>query len=253
MLGRATPTGIFGCPCNSPEEDLVLNAQPIEKQECNSGVLLDVHSVFYTIQGEGPYCGRPAVFIRLAGCNLQCPGCDTDYTSNRRWRAFDALAEDAFVLMGPRARLVVITGGEPFRQNIAPLCQYLIDHFAFDVQVETNGTLPPPKDLPEEVKIVCSPKTGKIHREIANRATCFKYVMSASSIGADGLPSHVLGHTAEPHVARPPNTYRGRVYLQPSDSRDSTLNKLNLDAVVGSCLRHGHTLQLQIHKLVNLE
>ena len=38
---------------------------------------LDVHSIFHTIQGEGPYCGHPAVFIRLAGCNLQCPGCDT--------------------------------------------------------------------------------------------------------------------------------------------------------------------------------
>ena len=60
----------------------ILNTQPIEKR--HHKVDLEVHSIFYTIQGEGPFCGTPAVFIRLAGCNLQCPSCDTNYTSKRR-------------------------------------------------------------------------------------------------------------------------------------------------------------------------
>ena len=58
------------------------NSQPIEKRSRDADVL-EVHSIFYTLQGEGPFCGSPAIFIRLAGCNLQCPGCDTDYTSKR--------------------------------------------------------------------------------------------------------------------------------------------------------------------------
>lgn len=42
-----------------------------------SGGLLQVQDVFYTIQGEGPFAGRTAVFIRLTGCNLRCWFCDT--------------------------------------------------------------------------------------------------------------------------------------------------------------------------------
>ena len=40
---------------------------------------LQVHEIFHTIQGEGPFSGRPAVFIRLSGCNLRCWFCDTEW------------------------------------------------------------------------------------------------------------------------------------------------------------------------------
>ena len=61
-----------------------MNQQAPEKQQLRGDGLLAVHSIFYTIQGEGPFAGETAVFVRLAGCNLQCPLCDTDYTSDRR-------------------------------------------------------------------------------------------------------------------------------------------------------------------------
>lgn len=48
-------------------------------QEFTDGKVLKVHSIFYTIQGEGPYSGRTAVFIRLSGCNLACSFCDTEF------------------------------------------------------------------------------------------------------------------------------------------------------------------------------
>ena len=56
----------------------MINKQPIEKREPSYEGTLQVHSIFKTIQGEGPFCGTPCVFVRLAGCNLQCPACDTD-------------------------------------------------------------------------------------------------------------------------------------------------------------------------------
>ena len=57
-----------------------INSQAIEKSAHYTTRSYDVHSIFPTIQGEGPFVGQPAIFIRLAGCNLQCPACDTDYT-----------------------------------------------------------------------------------------------------------------------------------------------------------------------------
>ena len=51
---------------------------PIEKSD--SGEWLEIEEIFYTIQGEGPLSGRPAVFIRLAGCSLSCLLCDTFYS-----------------------------------------------------------------------------------------------------------------------------------------------------------------------------
>lgn len=236
------------------------NTQLIEKYvRDDPGTLLQVKSVFHTIQGEGPFCGTPAVFIRLAGCNLQCPGCDTDYTSNR----FTASPQTLYDMVAEmqRGELVVITGGEPFRQNISVLTHLLLQN-GYYVQIETNGTLPPPeyfitsKDINarDGVYVVCSPKTGKVNPVIAAIACCYKYVLSHDSINrVDGLPLHALGHPATPHVARPPSYKKFPVYLQPMDTGNAEENELNLRACVNSCMKYGYILQLQIHKLINME
>jgi 7-carboxy-7-deazaguanine synthase len=245
------------------------NNQPIEKR--HYGVFLDVHSIFYTIQGEGPFCGTPAVFIRLAGCNLQCPACDTDYTSKRRTMATDDIVAEVNELgNGPygdkkRSLLVVITGGEPLRQGtgVELLVLKLQQKLGCYVQIETNGTLPPPMistlntDTLERrgLYVVVSPKAGKVNKEAAEWACAFKYVMNADSVDpVDGLPTYALDHRlGHVRVARPPADFKGVIYLQPQDDYETEANKRNQDACVESCMRHGYVLQLHTHKLLGLE
>lgn len=234
-----------------------INEQPIEKMERSTDGTLDVHSIFYTIQGEGPFCGQPAIFVRLAGCNLQCPGCDTDYTSTRKRHSVAILMSKIYELRDddfPEAPkpLVVITGGEPFRQNIVYLCRSLLRE-GFPVQVETNGTLSVPDDLPSAVSIVCSPKTGKIHDTVMQKAIALKYVVKAGAVCKDGLPTRSLDHTCSPVVAKPTEDFSGVVYVQPMDERNHQRNRENLEAAKISCMRNGHTLQIQIHKQIGVD
>lgn len=113
---------------------------------------LVVSEVFGTVQGEGPSAGRRAAFIRLGGCNLHCAWCDTPYT----WAAdrFDLRAElsrrpvDDILgqVLGYRAPLVVITGGEPLLHQAQPAWTRLLcglEREARQIEVETNGTQVP--------------------------------------------------------------------------------------------------------------
>lgn len=240
----------------------MLNQQPPEKRVGGIQLDLHVHSVFATIQGEGPFCGTPAVFVRLAGCNLQCPGCDTDYTSKRQRYTVAQLAWQVGMTRTTREPgLVVITGGEPFRQQIADFIDALLD-MKYYVQIETNGTLPAANLIYNTSSlndrtgayIVCSPKTGRMHPSVVNNACALKYVMHANSVDPDdGLPLTALDHTAHPKLARPPRGWDRPIYLQPMDSQEQEQNNLNRAVCVASCLKHGYILQLQVHKLLGME
>lgn len=157
---------------------------PLKPINQTDGWMLFVHSVFYTIQGEGPFAGCPAVFVRLGGCNLQCPGCDTEYTDGAKWHT----ASEIISMLHDSVQLVVITGGEPFRQNISMFANSLIA-VGVKVQVETNGTLPPSPGLHDAVAIVCSPKSGKVNKLLLPRIDAWKYVARAQDLACDdGLP-----------------------------------------------------------------
>lgn len=240
-----------------------MNTQPITKRVESDGRTLLVHSIFYTIQGEGPFTGRPAVFVRLAGCNLQCPACDTEYTQGAQEMTVRAIVAEV-TMETQIVPLVVITGGEPFRQNLEPLVLKLLN-LGHEVQVETNGTLPPPSehfaelcstDTNKKFKcfVVCSPKAGRTHPKLHPIICAYKYVMEAGNVSqSDGLPIEALQHSAHPFVARPHEGFIGPVYLQPCDSKDEAQNKQNLYACIDSCMTHGYTLQLQVHKLIEME
>ena len=239
---------------------MITNIQPIEKQDQTEDGSVDVHSIFYTIQGEGPLAGQPAVFVRLAGCNLQCPACDTDYTSSRtrmhpkvvREYIEDVLPNSVI----PTDPLVVITGGEPFRQRLMKLVQLLLTN-GFRVQIETNGTLY--QDLPWKgqggrLVVVCSPKAARINDKLLPHIHALKYVVKAGDIDeTDGLPIHALDHSVHGRVARPPAHFpMHSVYVQPIDVQDEIENQVHLQAAIGSVMKFGYTLCLQTHKIINL-
>lgn len=247
-----------------------LNEQAPEKRVTGDGTVIAVNSIFYTIQGEGPFAGENAVFVRLAGCNLQCPLCDTEYTEREDMYCADIVgAVIDKILAGTDAAgpgrepmfyqafcdLVVITGGEPFRQPIGKLVKMLADE-GFRVQVETNGSLCqyPFPFLDERVTIVCSPKTGSVHKELQHWIKAYKYVATAASLkdSPDGLPMYALDHPNSPRLFRPGPDFAGEIYLQPVDEQNHYPNKLNRDAVVASCLKFGYRLCLQLHKEIGV-
>jgi len=116
---------------------------------------LEVCELFESIAGESSLAGLPAVFVRLAGCNLDCAWCDTRYALEPGTRvAVDELAE---LVLGRRPGLVVVTGGEPLNQQATPaLCEALLAG-GKRVQVETNGSLST-AGLPGGVQVVLDMK-----------------------------------------------------------------------------------------------
>ena len=96
---------------------------------------MDLHSIFYSIQGEGFHTGMPAVFVRFAGCNLACSWCDTDHSLQFTMTPYEV---SRFVLQWP-ARNIILTGGEPTVQDITPLVGMLQEAGCW-VAIETNGT-----------------------------------------------------------------------------------------------------------------
>lgn len=224
-----------------------MNNQKSESVKWGDGESLDVHSIFNTIQGEGIFSGRSATFIRLAGCNLQCPMCDTDYTTKRSKTKVCDIVD--FVSAKGRS-LVVITGGEPFRQDITKLTNKLLD-LGKEVQVETNGTLYLPDFPYDRVTVMCSPKTPNINTKLESKVTAYKYVLSHENISENFMPTKVLGLGVPSVFSKPKDNTL--VFVQPCDSGNEKENKLNLSACIGVVEFNDYTLCLQTHKIIGVE
>ncbi|MDE6629453.1 MAG: 7-carboxy-7-deazaguanine synthase QueE, partial [Muribaculaceae bacterium] len=96
--------------------------------------MMRVNEIFYSIQGEGAHTGVPAVFVRLSGCNLRCPFCDTDFNSGEEMTSEEiAAAVNAYP-----ARHVIITGGEPTLQLDVRISRMMKNN-GKNIQMEKNG------------------------------------------------------------------------------------------------------------------
>jgi 7-carboxy-7-deazaguanine synthase len=227
-------------------------SNPLRPKEHGSGQVLWVQEVFYTLQGEGPFSGHPSVFVRLAGCNLACYWCDTEFESSTWKPSLEDLLDKISQLKPAVCDLIVITGGEPFRQNIKPLVVALLAQ-NLRVQIETNGTLW--GDLPdhERLTIVCSPKTAHLHPEIGSRISAYKYVLTDQQSDAeDGLPVVSTQKAGQPvTIARPQGNVP--VYVMPLDQYDEDANRRNRQYCVDIAKRFGYKLTLQTHKILAID
>jgi 7-carboxy-7-deazaguanine synthase len=239
---------------------------PKRPPEKGDGSLLQIQEIFYTFQGEGIYAGWPAVFVRLGGCNLACDFCDTEFESFQAMgveeivgkvraafpQAASTASEDPATSAGytvPRAcrgvsasstpPLIILTGGEPFRQPISPLCDALLA-LGYHIQIETNGTLYRPLD--PRVNIICSPKAPypTLRPDLAARVNALKFIISATHPDYQTVPE--VGQTE----------YNLPVYLQPMDEYDPQKNKENLDYTTRLVLEQGYRLSLQLHKIAGV-
>lgn len=219
------------------KQDLVRNGM-------GKGLL--IKEIFHSIQGEGPYAGVPATFVRLGGCNLQCQYCDEDYTT----KLSELTVKD--IIESCTQELIVLTGGEPFAQDIKPLVYALLD-MGRSVQIETNGTLEIPGFPWSEVAIVVSPKTSKLNRAIMMHATVFKYVVGVEDKDSlDGLPTAPTKDGGKHSPAKPPSKHVS-VYLMPRDDKDEIKNEANRITAAHLCMKFGRVLTIQMHKYVGLK
>jgi 7-carboxy-7-deazaguanine synthase len=122
---------------------------------------LPVMETFYTVQGEGAHSGRPAYFIRLAGCDVGCHWCDVKESwaaSNAQLRPIQSLIDE---VVASGANFAVITGGEPLMYNLDSLTTQL-KSAGIELAVETSGAHP----LSGTWDWICfSPKKFKAPRE----------------------------------------------------------------------------------------
>lgn len=106
---------------------------------------LKVSEIFYSLQGEGTHVGRPAIFIRLAGCNRSCLWCDEKEKPFKRMSIDSVMVKMAELnqKINDRCPPVIFTGGEPMLQESA-LFQLLItirEYYTPSIWVETNGDI----------------------------------------------------------------------------------------------------------------
>ncbi len=191
-----------------------------------------VNEIFYSLQGEGHNSGTAAVFLRLAGCNLRCPFCDTDHSHGTAMSEEEA-AEATARWVTP---LVVVTGGEPALQLNSKLVAALHRH-GKRIAVETNGTVP----LPDGIDwVTLSPKDlflGHTARPVLTSADELKVVFDGEHTPPEY--SHV--------------TIRHGRYLQPCDTGDAARNAAITAATVEYIKAHPEwRLSLQLHKILNI-
>jgi len=207
-----------------------------------------ISEVFVSVQGEGPSVGRPAVFLRLAGCNLSCSWCDTKYAWFRGEElGVDVVAERVLDLLRRfrGVNLLVVTGGEPLLQSeelVELLSRLRRELPHLEVEVETNGTVNPREVLSYVDRLIVSPKLSNSGLPEGFRRVS-EGVVEAIRTHGDRVYVKVVIEGLEDaeemlKVVEELGVSRDRVYLMP---QASTLEELRrrLPAVVEIAVEYG--------------
>lgn len=231
-----------------------------------------VKAVWRTLQGEGAWAGRPAVFVRLAGCNLwsghdadrtrdadrsgaDCPRwCDTDFTKEGAAKLSAAALVDEVLAAGENAlapiRFVVLTGGEPLLQADAALVAAL--HAAgFEVAAETNGTVALADAFSDADSrlvppdwVVCSPK-------LPEAALKLEWMDELKLVVPDYMPDAyaTFAERVRPHIVA--GRERRCLWLQPEDG--PRLEAATRLAVETALAHPDWRVSVQTHKVLGVD
>lgn len=260
------------------------NVGPKDYRSLQGDMLLVTH-LFLTVQGEGPYTGWPAVFLRLAGCNrgdklsMGCQFCDTDF---RFHRGVIFTFEQLRVAIASHFRrpqygtsLLVVTGGEPMIQDhLSSFLRYILDPSrdpapqdkSTIIQIESNGDRLA-RGFPDYASIilVVSPKVTRdgyhtLSPEVAHRLDYLKILVDQR----EGSPYHQLPtwladyapqqiYLSPITVYRRPVTAEQRASIWDATLVDQPATRDNYRYALALALRYGYKISLQTHLFTEAE
>lgn len=221
---------------------------------------LNINEMFETIQGEGAHTGIPSIFVRLQGCPVGCPWCDTKHTweikedlivsskkiieqteeSETYFLSNDKELLTLFEKEGYLAKHVVITGGEPCMYDLRGLTTLLHDN-GFTTQIETSGTF----------EIFCDDRTYVTVSPKINMRGGFEVLTSALERANEikhpiAMQKHI--DELDALLANVSSLEGKQVCLQPISQQPRAT-----ELAVKTCIARNWRLSLQTHKYIGIE
>lgn len=221
---------------------------------------LNINEMFETIQGEGAHTGIPSIFVRLQGCPVGCPWCDTKHTweikadlsvtpaavinkgqeSETYFISDEAALLAQFSMEGYIAKHVVITGGEPCMYDLRPLTKLLHDN-GYSTQIETSGTF----------EVLCDARTYVTVSPKINMKGGYDVLVSALERANEikhpiAMQKHI--DELDALLANVSSLEGKQVCLQPISQQ-----KRATELAVKTCIERNWRLSLQTHKYIGIE
>lgn len=188
-----------------------------------------------TIQGEGHWVGTPATLVRLYGCPVGCPWCDTGYAANSMIDKSYIEKTEQEIADECVENFVFVTGGEPmWRKEITGLCSLLLKHGHF-VQIETSGAFWQP--LSDKVWVTLSPKRHVTKFDVDAR--WWKRANEVKIVVCDGTEGERY-----PELEK----FKGVICFQPEYGKREWTTPLCLQLA----RKYGGKISTQVHKMIGL-
>lgn len=206
---------------------------------------------FVSINGEGTRAGQLAVFVRFAGCNLNCSYCDTKYANDKDVKFQLMTSKEIYdYVKSTKVKNVTLTGGEPLMQpDIIDLLQVLREDLELSVEIETNGSMPLNKF---RTIITNRPKFTMDYKLASSKMEDKMFLENFDYLSKEDTVKFVVGsindlERAKEIIEKYNLTRKANVYLSPvfgsievneivEFMKDNALNNVNL--------------QLQLHKII---